>query len=186
MEDQVFSLRQKGATCYFINGSISAQQRSEIIDIFTYNDVEYALLITGPELVTDEQLKDCLKVLHTQDTCTLLSVNEANCIDLLGGGGGGRSFLEKYSKLDFLKNYNVPILALTGTATDRTVSIVTNSLGLDNPVITKMSFARSNLELSVIRKNNQDLEDSAHVSDWGGHVFSLPCLLLKNVNHLYT
>ena len=59
----------------------------------------------------------------------------------------GGSFREKYSKLDFLKNYNVPILALTGTATDRTtVTIVTNSLRLDNPVISKMSFARSNLE----------------------------------------
>ena len=73
----------------------------------------------------------------------------------MGGGGGGESFHEKYSKLDFLKNYNVTILALTGTATDRTVHIVTNSLRLDNPVITKMSFARSNLELSVIRNTTK-------------------------------
>ena len=100
MEEQVFSLRQKGVTCYFINGSISAQQRSEIINILTNKDVEYALLFTGPELVTDEQLKDCLKVLHTQDRLTLLSVDESHCIDLWGGG----SFHEKYSKLDFLKN----------------------------------------------------------------------------------
>ena len=134
MEEQVFSMRQKGVTCYFINRSISAQQRKEIINILTNKDVEYALLFTDPELVTDEQLKDCLKVLHTQDRFTLLSVDEAHCIDLWGE----RSLREKYSKLDFLKNYNVPILALTGTATDRTVNIVTNSLRLDNPVITKM------------------------------------------------
>ena len=76
-------------------------------------------------------------------------------IVLIYGEGGGGSFREKYSKLDFLKNYNVPILALTGTATDRTVNIVTNSLRLDNPVIIKMSLARSNLELSVIRKTTK-------------------------------
>ena len=84
MEEQVFSLRQKGVTCYFINGSISAQQRSEIINILTNKDVEYALLFTDPELVTDEQLKDCLGVIHTHDRLTLLSVDEAHCIDLWG------------------------------------------------------------------------------------------------------
>ena len=47
------------------------------------------------------------------------------------------------------------LLGLTGTATDRTVNIVTNSLRLNNPVITKMSFARPNLELSVLRKTTR-------------------------------
>ena len=82
----MFSLRKKGVTCYFINGSISAQQRSKIINTLTNKDVEYALSFTGAELVTDEQLKDCFKVLHTQDRLTLLSVNEVHCIDLWGEG----------------------------------------------------------------------------------------------------
>ena len=42
MEEQVFSLRQKGVTCYFINGSISSQQRSEIVNILTN---KYALIL---------------------------------------------------------------------------------------------------------------------------------------------
>ena len=29
-------------------------------------------------------------------------------------------------------------------------------------------------------------DNSAHVSDWGGHVFSLSCSSLKNVSQLYT
>ena len=82
--------------------------------------------------------------------------NKAPCIDYLGF-----DFWPSYSSLGALKDFGVPILALTATATDRPVSIINLQLQLENPEIVAQSFARSNLHFSVVHKKPSAKDDIA-------------------------
>ena len=147
MEEQVVNLRQKGIAAYFVNSSLPDGQIAEVINILCSETVRYAILFTGPEWLQGIQMKKCLQVLKRQKKLKLLTVDEAHCIDLWGG-----SFRSSYSNLAFMKNYEVPVLALSGSATPRTIEIIKTSLKLDHAFVSKMSFQRKNLELTSIKK----------------------------------
>merc|ERR1712023_248894 len=66
----------------------------------------------------------------------------------------GGQFRPEYKELGVLKEWasNVPILALTATATPKIISDITKVLKLDKPKIVMSSFYRKNLNINVTKK----------------------------------
>ena len=97
-----------------------------------------------------------MQTMTTNNTLTQFVIDEAHCIDCWGF-----NFRPSYSSLGLLKDYGVPVVALTATATDRTVSVINLQLRLENPAIITQSFLRSNLHFSVVPKKSSAKDDIA-------------------------
>ena len=107
-----------------------------------------ALLFTSPKWLQGARLKQCINTLKSQGRLNNVFVDEAHCVDFWAG-----SFRAAYSQLGFLKHQlGIPVTALSGSASKHTVKVITESVNLDKPTITKMSFYRPNLSICVIKR----------------------------------
>ena len=148
MEEQVKTLRDKYVTSYFINSSLNTQQIEEVLHILANKETTMALLFTSPEWLQGARLKQCINTLKSQGRLNNVFVDEAHCVDFWAG-----SFRAAYSQLGFLKHQlGIPVTALSGSASKHTVKVITESVNLDKPTITKMSFNRPNLSICVIKR----------------------------------
>ena len=109
-------------------------------------------MLTSPEQLQGVKLQNALDLLKKQGRLINCFVDEAHCVDLWSG-----SFRSAYSKLGFLKNkIGIPVTALSGSATDQTVSAIQKSLSMsENTLITRMSFSRENLSISILKKSTK-------------------------------
>ena len=64
----------------------------------------------------------------------------------------GSNFRPSYQSLGILKKFDLPIIALTATATNGTLKTIADVLHMQNHIIVKMPCRRSNLLYSVVRK----------------------------------
>ena len=89
----------------------------------TNPSTQYALFFTSPEQLQGVKLQNALDLLKKQGRLINCFVDDAHCVDLLSG-----SFRSAYSKVGFLKNkIGIPVTALSGSATDQTVSAIQNT-----------------------------------------------------------
>src|SRR5699024_1912896 len=80
----------------------------------------------------------------------MFAIDEAHCISSYG-----HDFRVSYRQLNCLKETlpDIPILAVTATATEPVIEDICKALLLDKPKIIKSSFDRPNLYLQVCRKS---------------------------------
>ena len=145
MKDQVDNLKSNGIPAEFINSSLS---QADIIDIqFRILQGEIKILYIAPERLSQDGFKNFLETAKLN----LIAVDEAHCIS-----EWGHNFRPNYRNLKTLKeNFpNIPIIALTATATSKVREDIINELALENPQIFVSSFNRENLNLIVMRKKN--------------------------------
>ena len=114
--------------------------------------LKYPVVFTSPEKINRQIMGDLLAKLTDQRLIGFIAV-EAHCIDVWGA-----SFREDYSKLRFLKKFKTPILALSGSATERTVKVIQENLDLSEPLIQKTTFQRDNLTINVIKKSDKSTQ----------------------------
>jgi superfamily II DNA helicase RecQ len=149
MCDQVARLRQHGInTCYY-NTMLSEGQRKNILHDLRQPNCQYEFVFASPEAVISEQFQSCLKVLSNEKRLNFFIIDEAHCVDTWG-----QDFRPAYQKLSILKEYQVPLAALTGTATKKTLDAIQSALQMSSPEIVKMPCRRENLTFSVVTKND--------------------------------
>jgi ATP-dependent DNA helicase RecQ len=110
MEDQMQDLKSKNIGVICLN-SHNKNKTQELNDIYEGNS---KIIYTTPEyLISNKNFIDKLVLL---DNLALVAIDECHCISSWGHG-----FRSDYQKLNFLKEHapDVPILALSATATDR-------------------------------------------------------------------
>jgi RecQ family ATP-dependent DNA helicase len=147
MEEQCEKLRQKQIPAFFYNSSLTDKEMEFVINSLCRQDLPQAILFTSPECIMSEKLLNVLKKWSDSAKLNFIAIDEAHCIDVWGQG-----FREDYLKLGLLKDFKVPIVALTGTATSTVQSKIVDTLRMESPEIVKVTSSRNNLLLNVVPK----------------------------------
>jgi ATP-dependent DNA helicase RecQ len=143
MKDQVDALQSAGVPATFLNSSLSADEsRARLRGL---HNGEYRLLYVAPERM---MLSGFLSDLQRWNA-NLLAIDEAHCIS-----EWGHDFRPEYRQLAELRSLfpNIPIMALTATATHRVRQDIIRLLKLREPGCFVASFNRPNLMYRVMAK----------------------------------
>jgi len=145
MKDQVDALRANGIAADFINSTVPPNEIGRIMR--SAKSGKLKVLYIAPERLPVAGFEDFLRTLHI----SLIAIDEAHCIS-----EWGHDFRPDYRNLKSLREKfpNVPIIALTATATEKVRGDIVRQLGLDNPQVFISSFNRPNLSYAVIPKKD--------------------------------
>ena len=150
MQDQVEALQDNGIGATFLNSSVSlAEVRSREAAIL---DGRIKLLYVAPERLLGERFLPFLDYVQSKVGLSALAIDEAHCVS-----EWGHDFRPEYRQLKQLRQRypEVPVLALTATATDRVRQDILQQLNLQQPYIHIASFNRQNLYYEVRLKQKQ-------------------------------
>ncbi len=136
MKDQVDALNANGVAATYLNSTLDADEARRRLR--GLHNGEYSLLYLAPErLLLDGTLAD-VKSWGPR----LIAIDEAHCIS-----EWGHDFRPEYRRLAELRDSfpDVPVMALTATATERVRADIVRLLGLRDPATYVASFNRPNL-----------------------------------------
>lgn len=147
MKDQVDRLRRRGINATAIHSGMSARQIDIALDNCVYGDVKF--LYVAPERITTEVFRARV----TRMRVSLLAVDEAHCISQWG-----YDFRPAYLRIAELREQlpDVPILALTASATELVQRDIMENLHFSEPHLLRSDFARPNLSYSVRRTDDKE------------------------------
>src|SRR5437870_3484013 len=175
MKDQVDALRTSGIAATFLNSTLAGNEARERLRGLDRN--QFRLLYVAPErLMMENFLERDLNWNISQ-----IAIDEAHCIS-----EWGHDFRPEYRELKKLRTHfpDVPIMALTATATERVRDDIIKQLMLHAPRCYVASFNRPNLTYRVVAKSSayQQVLDfiRAHPND-SGIVY---CVSRKSTNAL--
>jgi ATP-dependent DNA helicase RecQ len=146
--DLVRSYSSKDDVAHFLNSTLNKGQQKVVKDDLTSGRTK--LLYVAPETLTKEDNIEFFKELNI----SFFAVDEAHCIS-----EWGHDFRPEYRRLKEMMDMidpNIPIIALTATATPKVQSDIVKNLGLKEPQIFISSFNRANLYYEVLPKINLD------------------------------
>ena len=144
MKDQVDALQAAGVAATFLNSSLAAgESRPRLRGL---HNGEYRLLYVAPERLMLSGFLEDLK----RWSVNLFAIDEAHCIS-----EWGHDFRPEYRQLSSLREIfqNVPMMALTATATERVRGDIVRQLHLKNAACYVASFNRPNLTYRVAAKS---------------------------------
>lgn len=147
--DQVEALKSKNIEACLISGDTKEEIKNQIIE----NIETYKIIYTTPEtLLSNYELHDALLSLNKKGLINRFVIDEAHCVS-----NWGHDFRPKYLKLSAIRKDfpNVPIMALTATATKKVVSNITEILNLIGPKFFTNSFYRNNLNIIIKKKPSE-------------------------------
>ena len=144
MDDQKIALLEKGIACSALHCN-NKHKDEEINDII---DGKIKIVYMSPEYLVKGNGKELVGILIDNDKLGFVAVDEAHCIS-----SWSHDFRPEYKYIgEFRKLYpnnNIPMIALTATATDYVCGDIKTSLGLNNPKVIKASFDRPNLYIKA-------------------------------------
>ncbi len=143
MKDQVDQLEAAGVAATFLNSTLEGDEARRRLDGLDAGN--YQLLYVAPERL---MLPDFLARLKGWKV-SAMAVDEAHCIS-----EWGHDFRPEYRRLKEVRDLlpQIPILALTATATERVREDISVQLGLRDPQRFLASFNRPNLNYRVVPK----------------------------------
>src|SRR5436305_5618208 len=144
MKDQVDALRTSGIAATFLNSTLTSNEARDRLRGLNRN--QFRLLYVAPErLMMDNFLERALNWNIAQ-----IAIDEAHCIS-----EWGHDFRPEYRKLKKLRTHfpDVPMMALTATATERVRDDIIKQLKLRQARCYVASFNRPNLTYRVVPKS---------------------------------
>jgi ATP-dependent DNA helicase RecQ len=146
MKDQVENLNKRGILAMAIFSGMGKREIDIALDNCVYGPVKFLYL--SPERLLTDLVKERIKYMKVN----LLAVDEAHCVSQWG-----YDFRPPYLHIADIRELhpNVPILALTASATDEVRLDIVDKLAFKNHQIFKKSFERVNLSYSVLNQENK-------------------------------
>lgn len=178
MKNQVDAIRNVSdseAVAHFLNSSLS---KAEITRVKTdIQDGKTKLLYVAPESLTKQEYIDFL----TSVNISFFAIDEAHCIS-----EWGHDFRPEYRRLReiFEKISNVPIIALTATATPKVQFDIQKNLNMLDATVYKSSFNRDNLYYEIRPKKDVEKEIIRYIRSKAGKSGIVYCLSRKKVEEL--
>ncbi|MEZ4977931.1 MAG: ATP-dependent DNA helicase RecQ [Chitinophagales bacterium] len=141
MKDQVYQLERRGIKAIAIYSGMSKRLIDQTLDNCIYGEIKF--LYVSPERL----LTDIFLARLKQMKVNLIAVDEAHCISQWG-----YDFRPPYLEIAKLREFHpqVPILALTATATPQVAVDIQEKLAFKESNLLQKSFLRSNLSYSVL------------------------------------
>ncbi|SDW66555.1 DNA helicase RecQ [Marinobacter mobilis] len=145
MQDQVAALRQLGVRAAFLNSTMDMQQAWATENALMTGELD--LLYCAPERLLQPRT---LELLH-QASISLFAIDEAHCVSQWG-----HDFRSDYLGLDLLAHEfaQVPRIALTATADERTRQEIAQRLSLVDARHFISGFDRPNIQYRITPKTN--------------------------------
>ena len=153
MRDQVANLQARGIHAAAVYTGISYDKQRIALDNCLYGP--YHFLYCSPERLESEEFRKRLADLPVG----LIAVDEAHCISQWG-----YDFRPSYLNIAAIRELlpDVPVLALTATATPETIEDIQDKLGFKQRNVLRKSFHRENLTY-VVRRTNNKAEQVEHI-----------------------
>jgi ATP-dependent DNA helicase RecQ len=146
MQDQVENLKRKNINAVAIYSGMHRNQIELALDNCMFGDVKFLYL--SPERLETEKFRAVLARLNIN----LIAVDEAHCISQWG-----YDFRPPYLRIAAIREFlpNVPVMALTATATPEVVKDIQDKLGFAAENVFQQSFERKNLTYVVQFEENK-------------------------------
>lgn len=179
MKNQVDQLRAFGGSdsiAHFLNSSLTKSEIGKVKEDVLAGKTK--LLYVAPESLTKQENIDFLRLNHV----SFVAVDEAHCIS-----EWGHDFRPEYRKIrQVISNIgeNIPIIALTATATPKVQQDIQKNLQMNNATVFKSSFNRGNLFYEVRAKRNVIKEIVKFVKQNQGKSGIVYCLSRKKVEEV--
>ena len=153
MKDQVEELQKRGIVAEAIYTGMGKEQIESTLNKAIAGKIKF--LYVSPERLASEQFRARLKQMHL----SMLAVDEAHCISQWG-----YDFRPSYLRIaEIRENFRqIPVLALTATATPRVAEDIQQQLKFEIPHVLSKSFRRDNIAY-VVRKANDKLGELLHI-----------------------
>lgn len=145
MQDQVDALLQVGIKAAFLNSSMDAEDQRRTEQQLLNAEID--LLYIAPERLMTARMLNLLE----RTTISLFAIDEAHCVSQWG-----HDFRKEYQQLRILHERfpNVPRIALTATADQRTRQEIIEQLKLHDAKLFLNSFDRPNINYTISEGNN--------------------------------
>ena len=180
MKNQVDQLRSFGteSIAHFLNSSLSKGVITKVKKDVSSGDTK--LLYIAPETLKKEETIEFLKSINI----SFVAVDEAHCIS-----EWGHDFRPEYRRIkQMIKEIkDVPMMALTATATPKVQQDIQKNLQMGDALVYKSSFNRTNLyyEIRPKGKKNDVLKDIvSYINTRKGKTGIIYCLSRKKVEEI--
>jgi ATP-dependent DNA helicase RecQ len=179
MKNQVDQLRAFGGNnhiAHFLNSSLNKTEITQVKEDILKGDTK--LLYVAPESLAKAENMEFLKLIPV----SFVAVDEAHCIS-----EWGHDFRPEYRKIRQVINAlgeNIPIIALTATATPKVQQDIQKNLQMTDAVLYKSSFNRPNLYYEVRPKRDVVKEMIRYIKTQPGKSGIVYCLSRKKVEEI--
>ncbi len=153
MKDQVDHLKQKGIQAAAIYSGMSRNEIVSTLENCIFGGVK--LLYISPERICSDIFQTKLKRINV----SFITVDEAHCISQWG-----YDFRPSYLAIADIRRQlpNIPILALTATATSEVIDDIQDQLLFAKRNVFRMSFERKNLAY-IVRRTDDKYSEMIHI-----------------------
>lgn len=185
MKDQVYQLKNKGISAIALHAGQSKREIDHALDNAVNSDLQF--LYCSPERLKTEIFKARIKRVQEKRGISLIAVDEAHCISQWG-----YDFRPAYLEIAQLREIlpEVPIIALTATATPKVRKDIQEKLLFKKPKVFTKSFARPNLSYAVRFEEHKERKLLEALARVGGssvvyvatrrHAKEVAAMLMKN------
>ncbi|MGY6276111.1 DNA helicase RecQ [Methylomonas sp. MgM2] len=173
MQDQVNALHQLGVRAAYLNSTLSLEQVRETEQTLLNGELD--LLYIAPERLSNPRTQ----TLFERCPIALFAIDEAHCVSQWG-----HDFRADYLQLSVLHQWypEVPRIALTATADEKTRQEIIVRLALENARVFVSGFDRPNIRYRIVQKDNARQQLLSFIrSEHDGDTGIVYCLSRKKV-----